>query len=226
MSKKTRNSRKAKQKARRQRAQQPRTNTVSNPKQAPTPPEEKAVIARPMVRLLAALYDGMLILALFFLVATILIVFGTTSVGTSSADAQTLPQWYRHYVMFPSMIATLIWFYGMFWKRSGQTLGMQTWQLQTIRVDGGLLGWKQSISRILAALVVPTLCAFIGKITHGSWQATSISLFVGFVFNYLFALANPKRLAVHDILSRTLTVKIPARQAGLIADIKDKFAKK
>ena len=104
------------------------------------PAVEEPTIAKPTTRLAAIVYDGMLILALLFLVGTVLTVIGTLltmQTGTESAQARSLPVWYQNIVMTPSFILTLVGFYGLFWRRGGQTLGMQTWRLKTVN-DSGL----------------------------------------------------------------------------------------
>lgn len=186
------------------------------PKQ-PTPPttpadQESSSIARPLVRLSAIVYDGMLILAMLFLVGAILSVVGTLlflEVGTTSQQAQKLPLWYQNGVMTPAFLLTLVGFYGLFWRKSGQTLGMQTWRLKTVDSQGHLLTWRQSFWRIISACLLPLLCATVGGVLHGSRLSVLISAFLGFIFNYLFCLLNSRGLAVHDILSNTLTLKVP-----------------
>lgn len=182
--------------------------------QLPTP-EENTVIASPMVRLFAIVYDGMLILASLFLVGTVLSVIGTLmfmDVGTTSQEAQKLPTWYQNGVMSPAFVMTLVGFYGVFWRKSGQTLGMQTWRLKTVAIDGKLLTWGQSFRRILSACLLPILCAIVGGVLYGSRLSLLISALVGFLFNYLFCWVNVRGLAVHDILSNSLTLKIPKYQ--------------
>lgn len=177
--------------------------------------EDLPEIARPLVRMLAILYDGMLILAMLFLVGTIGAVVGTLlfmEVGTESAHAQRLPDWYQHGVMTPSFVLTLIGFYGLFWRKSGQTLGMQTWRLKTVDSFGNLLTWGQSTRRIVSACLLPALCAIIGAALHGARLAILMSALLGFLFNYLFCAFNARGLAVHDLLSNTITLKVPKIQ--------------
>ena len=79
-------------------------------------PNEEPTIAKPMIRVVAILYDGMLILALLFLVGTILTVVGTLltmETGTESSQAQSLPLWYQNAIMTPSFVLTLVAFYGI-----------------------------------------------------------------------------------------------------------------
>ncbi|MFC0821321.1 RDD family protein [Moraxella marmotae] len=165
-----------------------------------------------MVRLTAIIYDGMLILAMLFLVGAVLSVVGTLlflDVGTTSQQAQRLPLWYQNAVMTPSFVLTLVGFYGIFWRKSGQTLGMQTWRLKTVNEFGELLSWLQSFVRIISACLVPALCAVAGALLHGSKLAVLVAAFLGFLFNFLFCLLNRRGLAVHDMLSNTITLKVP-----------------
>lgn len=169
-------------------------------------------VAKPATRLIAIIYDGMLILALLFLVGTVLSVIGTLMllpVGTTSQEAQELPNWYQNLVLTPSFILTLVGFYGIFWRRAGQTLGMQTWRLKTINANGQLLTWKQSFIRIISACALPLVCGGIGWLLHSSRLAMLFSAFLGLLFNYGFCWLNRRGLAIHDLLSQTLTLKMP-----------------
>ncbi|MBE0441094.1 MULTISPECIES: RDD family protein [unclassified Psychrobacter] len=174
--------------------------------------DEEPTIAKPMTRVVAILYDGMLILALLFLVGTILVVLGTLMTmnsGVDSSQAESLPTWYQNLIMTPSFVLTLVGFYGIFWRRGGQTLGMQTWRLKTVNNAGYLLTWGQSFKRILAACLMPLLFGIIGSLIGGSRQILLTSALLGFIFNYAFCFFNRRGLAVQDMLSNTITLKMP-----------------
>ena len=176
------------------------------------PAVEEPTIAKPTTRLAAIVYDGMLILALLFLVGTVLTVIGTLltmQTGTESAQARSLPVWYQNIVMTPSFILTLVGFYGLFWRRGGQTLGMQTWRLKTVNDSGYLLTWGQSFKRIMAASLMPLIFGIIGSLIGGSRAIILTSAFLGLVFNYAFCLFNRRGLAVQDMISNTITLKMP-----------------
>lgn len=179
---------------------------------APVVEVEEPSIAKPSTRIGAIVYDGMLILALLFLVGTVLTVIGTlltTQVGTESSQAQSLPVWYQNIVLTPSFILTLVGFYGLFWRRGGQTLGMQTWRLKTVNNSGHLLTWGQSFKRIMAASLMPVIFGIIGSVIGGSRAIILTSACLGLVFNYAFCLFNRRGLAVQDMLSNTITLKMP-----------------
>ncbi len=176
------------------------------------PAVEEPTIAKPTTRLAAIVYDGMLILALLFLVGTVLTVIGTLltmQTGTESAQARSLPVWYQNIVMTPSFILTLVGFYGIFWRRGGQTLGMQTWRLKTVNDSGHLLTWGQSFKRIMAASLMPLIFGIIGSLIGGSRAIILTSAFLGLMFNYAFCLFNRRGLAVQDMISNTVTLKMP-----------------
>ncbi len=173
---------------------------------------EEPTIAKPTTRLAAIVYDGMLILALLFLVGAVLVVIGTLltmQTGTDSAQAQSLPVWYQNVVMTPSFILTLVGFYGLFWRRGGQTLGMQTWRLKTVNDLGHLLTWAQSFKRIMAASLMPLIFGIIGSLIGGSRAIILTSAFLGLMFNYAFCLFNSRGLAIQDMISNTITLKMP-----------------
>lgn len=194
-----------------------------------TASDEPVVIASPITRLMTMLYDGMLILAMLFLMGTVLSVIGTllfVDVGTDVADAKELPTWYQNGVMTPAFVLTLVGFYGVFWRKSGQTLGMQTWRLKTVTNDGQLLTWRASFQRIISACLLPLLCALVGAFVNGSRLAVLMSAFFGLVFNYVFCWFNRRGLAAHDILSNTMTLKVPKfEHEGIFASLKKRASK-
>lgn len=189
------------------------SKTQANPDNTPNCAENQSVyVAGVGARLLATLYDGMLILALLFLVSLLLVVVGTFAFGmqgNAQSDAQALPVWYQRAVLSPSFVLSLFGFYGLFWRKSGQTLGMQTWRLKTVTSDGKLLSWRQSFLRVLCATLAPALCALAGYAIYQSRGGALFSALLGFFCNYLFCLVHPKGLALHDLLSNTTTVRVP-----------------
>lgn len=172
-------------------------------------PAIRPVVAGPMLRITALVYDGLLILALIIVVGTILIVLGTSSQSIAQGQAGKLSENYRYFVLLPSFIAVTWLFYGLFWRRTGQTLGMQTWRLKVIQPNGALLDWPLTVIRCLSASIVPLVCGLMGYLVHGTPVALVISLSIGFLFNYWFALFNRRRLALHDVMSGTLVVRLP-----------------
>lgn len=173
-------------------------------------PVVRPVVAGPLLRITALVYDGLLILALMMVVGTILIVLGTSAQTIEQGQAGKLSAAYRYFVLLPSFIGVTWLFYGLFWRRTGQTLGMQTWRLKVIQPNGALLDWPLTVIRCLSASIVPLVCGLIGYLVHGTPVALLISFSIGFSFNYIFALFNRRRLALHDVMSGTLVVRLPS----------------
>jgi uncharacterized RDD family membrane protein YckC len=78
-------------------------------------------------------------------------------------------------------------FYGAFWTRGGQTLGMASWRLKVEREDGARLTWADTVKRLGAAVL--------------SWLPLGLG--------YFWILVDRDRRAWHDRLSRTRVVVVP-----------------
>jgi uncharacterized RDD family membrane protein YckC len=87
-------------------------------------------------RLAAALYDGLLLVALWLVV---------TMADTAVRILAGLPPSVRA-LQVCLLLAALL-FFGWFWTHGGQTLGMRAWRLQVRRDDGGPLRWPTAIAR-------------------------------------------------------------------------------
>jgi len=87
------------------------------------------------------------------------------------------------------LVGIVVAFFGWFWTRRGQTLGMTAWRLKVVREDGALLTWADSIKRLAAACV---------------------SLFA-FGLGYFWIWIDRDRLAWHDRWTRTRVVMVPKR---------------
>lgn len=92
-------------------------------------------------RLLASVYDGLLLLAMWMLglIADVMVrdqLFGL------SRDWAML----RIYLFLIGLV-----FFGWFWIHGGQTLGMRVWRLQVRRDDGASLRWPIATLRYAAA---------------------------------------------------------------------------
>ena len=175
---------------------------------APTPANDQTP-AGLLRRLAALVYDSLLLIAMYFITMAI-VGMGALSGAAHQHAWVVLPGWYRHLVMMPSLFLVTYLFYGYFWHKHGQTLGMQTWRLQTRRADGQPLSWGDGLRRMLAALVLPTLGGTVAWLVQGS-LAAGVATLVGFFCNYFWMYTNPQGLSWHDQLSRTRVWRVPAK---------------
>jgi uncharacterized RDD family membrane protein YckC len=147
-----------------------------------TPLPDRAGLLR---RLGAMLYDGLLLLAVL-MVATALFLPLT---GGEAIDPRTDPL--LEFVYRAVLVLLVVAFFGLFWTRRGQTLGMASWRLRVEREDGSLLGWGDTLRRL-------------------GWSLLSL-LPLG--LGYLWIVFDPQRRAWHDRLSGTRVVVLPKRTA-------------
>ena len=94
--------------------------------------------------LLAMLYDTLLVLPLFMAAAGLWVaILGPTNSVEEPAVPAAL-QWV-------SWVVILCLFFGIFWRRAGQTLGMQAWRIKLVSESGNDLTWGQTTVRVFGA---------------------------------------------------------------------------
>jgi len=139
-----------------------------------------------MVRLAAMVYDAFLLFAIWWAVTAVAVGYqvsqrGEDAIRTSGEAAAGGP------LLFSALIASILLFYGWFWRRSGQTLGMQAWRLRLESIDGGRPSWLQVVIRLIGAELSLTC----------------------FAMGYVWILFDPQQRAWHDIWSKTRLVRLP-----------------
>ena len=109
--------------------------------------------AAPVWRRFAAIgYDSLLVIALALLAGFInlgiqMLIFGETELRKMTENGHSLdgPPFYI------VLIVLIYGFFGFFWTRSGQTLGMQVWRLRILDANHQLISPWQSMIRFIAA---------------------------------------------------------------------------
>lgn len=187
--------------------QRPAAQTPVNPQPAPTATAPE--LAGMLVRLYCLVYDGLLLVALWMITTALLVPLATPDQAVQQHQVAVASDSFRQFVLFPALVAITWLFYGYFWTRAGQTLGMQTWRLKVVRADGHRLRWTDAVARCASACILPVTCGLIGQLTWGSPKAVLLSLLLGFVANYLWMLWNGRGLTWHDQLSRTVVLRLP-----------------
>lgn len=130
-----------------------------------------------MRRIAAMLYDGLLILALLFM---------STLPFIAAAGGEPVEP--SENVLYQAVLAIVIFgFFVGFWTRSGRTLGMQSWRLQLVTMNGEKASFGAATIRFFAALL--------------SWAPAGLG--------FLWSLWDKDRLAWHDRISKTHLVYYP-----------------
>ena len=137
-------------------------------------------------RLAAMFYDGLLLVAILMIATALLLPFSGGEAITA-ADHPWLESAYR--LLLGGLVVL---FFGTFWTRSGQTLGMASWRLRVEREDGSLLTWGDTTKRLAAAVL------------------SLLPMGLGFIW----MLFDRDGRAWHDRLSRTRVVLLPKRVSG------------
>jgi len=109
-------------------------------------------------------------------------------------------------------------FFGFFWTRRGQTIGMLAWRLRLQLPDGSLPRWPQVLIRdgIVIALLVPFLAGY--WLIWGQWadhRARQIAMGLSLapiVIAYLWIWVDRQHLALHDRWSGTRVVVVPKKK--------------
>lgn len=139
-------------------------------------------------RLAALLYDGFLVLAIWFITAGIVVPLYTHSgLPVDNINGVTRPPlWFRQGVMLPLMLIEAWAFYAWFWLHGGQTLGMRSWSLLVRDYRRRPMSFGQTVGRFLGGMI--------------SWFLVGAG--------YLVVLLPPGQ-TLHDRLSATETVVVP-----------------
>jgi uncharacterized RDD family membrane protein YckC len=132
-------------------------------------------------RLGAIIYDWLLLAALWF--ATTAIFVAASGGLLASPDRPLL---LLNALRVALLLVTFL-FFGYFWTRGGQTLGMRAWRLKLISTDGGPVSRVQAVRRFAAAFLSAVPCGL----------------------GFLWVLVDPEKLAWHDRLSDTRLVRLP-----------------
>lgn len=111
------------------------------------PSTERLPSAGVLRRLGAMFYDFLSLLAVMMVITAVLLPL----TGGEAITSDRFGAW--EYAYRALLLGILIAFFGVFWTRRGQTLGMVAWRLRLEREDGSLLSWGDVLKRLAAAAV-------------------------------------------------------------------------
>lgn len=156
--------------------------------------------AGPARRLGAALYDTLLVVAIWMLAYLPVVMLR----GGELADSRD-----PLHLAFRAALAFA--FFAWAWTRSGQTLGMQAWRLKVTRRDGAALTLADSARRFAVALIylAPYAVAVaLGAVEHWDRRLVYTLLLGPFLLGILWSKWDRDGLAPHDRLSATQVVRV------------------
>jgi uncharacterized RDD family membrane protein YckC len=139
-------------------------------------------------RLLALFYDGLLLVAVWFIVAGLVVsLYPKTGLPMNNINGVEVPvDSALRGLLLPLLLLVTWGFYAWFWTHGGQTLGMRAWKLLSRDLHRRPMTLLQTVTR------------FIGGC------ASTLLLGVGWLMALL-----PAKQTLHDTLSSTETVVVP-----------------
>ena len=124
-------------------------------------------------RLAVCFYDALLLFGVLFV---------ATLIAVAANDGEPIPP--QHPLMTTFLFFVAFFYFGYFWTRWGQTLGMKAWKVRVTDRRGGPISWWQALLRFLVALA--------------SWGLVGLG--------FLWALVDRERRTWHDLYSETRLV--------------------
>ena len=175
-----------------------------------TPSEYQQLPSSPVWRRLAALsYDTLLVMALS------LGYFGAiTWIGTAAFDLEATPDYnpmfdgLLRWFVFLGWLSIIVVFFGLFWTRNGQTLGMQAWKIRVQKTTGHLISYQNVIKRF-----IPTFLALALYLIGANYQLNFLTYIAYFVVGLNFVVSTlTKGQTLTEIVSNTMMVQVPKDQ--------------
>jgi uncharacterized RDD family membrane protein YckC len=141
-------------------------------------------------RLAAMFYDSLLNIALLMVTTGIYMMISKKVIGSETyKQLNDTGGTIGDSLLTVVLMLVLFLFYGYFWTRTGQTLGMQVWHLRVQTNEGKPISWNQALIRVLFAFISASI----------------------FGLGYLWMLIDRKNRTLHCIASKTEVVRIPKR---------------
>jgi uncharacterized RDD family membrane protein YckC len=161
---------------------------------APAKPMSDALPAAPLWRrLLAFVYDLLLLLGLWFFVALVAVAINQGPVGAAIENgAVRVQDWPAQLALYTALWLVTGIYYTLSWRHGGQTLGMKPWRLRVDALPRGALDTGRAWRRYLAACLT--------VLTAGA--------------GLLWCLVDRDRRALHDHLAGTRVALLPKGAIG------------
>ncbi len=162
-------------------------------------------------RLGATISDSLVVLGLLLL-GTLLFVPLLNHLGAKAMTPSEVG-WFWTSVYWVWMLSIWMLFFGFFWSRSGQTVGMRAWQLRLENDSGALLTWTQSLKRLWASVLpwLPCLLAMsiAEQLASDALKYLGQGLSLLGVTGLLAMYRDPSRRTWHDRITRSRIILLP-----------------
>jgi len=141
-------------------------------------------------RLVVIIYDLLLLTALLFTVGVMVAGIMTFALNDGNAITEDHNFYFAsQLIILIILLCTSFLFFSWFWMHGGQTLGMKTWRVQLISIDGTQIDWRKSAIRFIGAII--------------SWLVFGLGFF--------WSLFDKDKRTWHDMLSATKLIQLPKK---------------
>lgn len=110
-------------------------------------------------RIAAMFYDSILCIALCMTITMIYMAISHSLLGAEEyKQLNESGQSIRDPLLTSTLFVSVFMFFGYFWTRTGQTLGMQVWHLRVQNENNTSISWQQSLIRFFVAGISIATC--------------------------------------------------------------------
>ncbi|MCE7526988.1 MULTISPECIES: RDD family protein [unclassified Polynucleobacter] len=125
----------------------------------------------------------------------------------------TLPSWLTFFYLYGVLGLYFVWY----WTRTGQTLAMQTWQIQLLSNSDQILSRRRAISRYIYGSLWLLPCIVLQGIFHfQQWQIIELLFVVALLFSplsiFLDRRSDTSRQSWPDRFAQTKLVQLPRQK--------------
>jgi uncharacterized RDD family membrane protein YckC len=154
-------------------------------------------------RLLALLYEGLLLVALLLIAGFALAPFVSPS-GSATTHTLGIPTTPARVGAFAALVLLGAIFYGWSWSEGRRTLPMKTWRLALVTRAGAPVPRRAALVRYAAWWIGPVL----GLVVYTLLRPYGLGVLAVplLLLNYVAAFADPERAFLHDRVAGTRVV--------------------
>lgn len=153
-------------------------------------------------RLVALLYESLLLAALVFIAS--FLIAPLVSPGSASSGSLIVPSLAGRAISFVALFALGALFFTWSWSNGRRTLPMKTWRLALVTSEGDILTRRTALIRYIAAWIGPALAiATYALLAHRGFGALAWPVLLA---NWFAAFVDPHKQFLHDRIAGTRIV--------------------
>ena len=159
-------------------------------------------------RLLAIIYDGLICIAVLMVTSWLYTLAAASVIGFERYEEMMEAGSLEADPLLSSLLFIVLYlFFGYFWTRTGQTLGMQVWRIRIQNLEGISISWTQALKRFMVA----ALALFGALLCLYNWGSWSLIIVAPAVLGVFWPFGGESLI---DRLSGSQVVRVPTPPKG------------